>query len=229
MDFVLSGHLGIVSDYGMLMRDVSTRGPRYRSPTKPPAFHLLEDVASLAAYTTQRGKLDGLGDDIHDLLRSYPTVQQLGIVIPNRLHMYGPRNAALQKANLEKQRVQILARDYSAEMDLQFQTGGDYPKNPNTATYRRIKEALLIGEVDWAIELRRRALEGLSDADKKKKSASMKASIRQSEPMDAFGIRNKVQKANFRKWVLDRFGEAEATRLMNVQNRYLRTANEAGF
>ena len=223
MDFVMSGHGGIVSDYGMLTRDIATRGPRYRSPLSPPSFAIATDLASLIASRVQRGHAyEGLHHDIIDLLNKFPTTQQAGVGL-NRFHIFGHDAAARQSARREVRNLRILARDYAEEFDLEFRAyNGLGTKNPNME-YREMKEALSIGDLDEANRIKNNLLDGLDGMEKKKMLQSIKGSVRQSQPLMGYGITSKEKQGEFMLWLRKRNPEAAAG-LLEVQNRYHRTA-----
>ena len=178
-----------------------------------------------------RGSLtEGLGDDLKELVMGFPTVQQVstfpvvwsGLVIKtDASHFLAKRKRATHLAHL--------ARDFAGEYDLEFPTGGSFMKNPRTAKYRRLKEALLVGDVDEARKLKDRMLEGLQGTKRKQRLTGIRNSVRQNQPLDAFGVSSKKEKNEFKRWLTRRRGPAKAAELMQVQNEYVRSARVVGL
>jgi hypothetical protein len=242
MDSAMSGALGISSDYAMLTRDMATRGPRYKSPFKPPSFKIAEDTIGLISNRVQRGwdglKGEGLGDDVLDYLSSFPTFQQAGVLatragVPSLIDSvpvveWAVRDnpSARLKNSFDSQRLRNLIRDYSGEMNLNIRYGGQHPLNENSYDYRRMKNSLSAGDLNAATKVKRSLLtEGES---RKMQLRAMKQSVRQSQPLNAYGVKSDVERKNFVKWLRRRLGNAEATELLEVQRRYVRTAKLAG-
>ena len=242
MDSAMSGALGISSDYAMLTRDLATRGPRYKSPFKPPSFKIAEDTIGLVSNRVQRGwdglKGEGLGDDVLDYLSTFPTFQQTGVLatrtgilpladsIPGVEYAVRDNPSARLGNSFDVQRLRGLARDYSGEMNLDIRYGGQHPKNENTFNYRRMRNSLSAGDVEAARAVRKNLLtEGVNA---KLQLRALKQSVRQSQPLNAYGVKSDVERKNFVKWLRGRLGSAEATRLLEVQRRYIRTAKLAG-
>lgn len=243
MDSATSGALGIASDYAMLTRDLATRGVRYRSPFEPPSFKIARDTMALITNRVQRGwdglKGEGLGDDIMDYLSKYPTIQQAGVLatrigatsgldsVPVLEYAVRDNPHARMGNSYAVQELRNLIRDYSGEMNLNVRYGGQHPLNENSWDYRRIRNSLSAGDLSEALKMKRNLLtEGES---KRLQLRALKQSVRQSQPLNAYGVKSDVERKNFVKWLRRRVGSAEATQLLEVQRRYVRTAKQAGL
>jgi hypothetical protein len=233
MDMVMSGHLGVVSDYSMLTRDVATRGPRWRSPLEPPSFHIATDVIGLVTKRWQRGAwIEGLGDDLLDLFNTFPTFQQTKVFGTRLIGLKPGEDFDFVKEQRARKQVQVMrnyARDFAGEYDLQFSTGGGDAVNPNTTEYRAIREALQIGDAAEAARIKKVMLEGLRGEERRKMLSAIRGSVRGNQPLDAFGVTSDKKKKEFKRWLVKRRGKAKAAELMDIQNRYLRSAKRAGL
>ena len=187
----------------------------------------------MVASRFQRGwgglAMEGLGHDIEDMLILFPTIQQGRRLV----HGFTPAEFGLgyeEKARAKRSvnELKNYAKNYSDENNLEYGGFGGGGKNENTAEYRNIQEALLIGDKDEVVKIKKGLLEGLSSAEKKKTLANLKQSIRGRQPLDAYGVESEKERKRFLRWLKKRAGSAKARELLQVQNRYLRTAKRAG-
>lgn len=234
VDMILDGGLGIVTDYGQLFKDMSTRGWRYKNPMEPPSIKFGKDIMGLVTSRVQRGHLwEGLPDDIGDFVRTIPLARTASASGSQVLDLIGADTdwVETQRAYGQRARLKVMVRRYVDEHGLDAgrpMFSGGLSKSPNTAIYDAMEEALLIGDFKEAREQKKLLLADVPAKDRDKLLKNLKASVRGRQPLTAKGVEKDETRERFKRWLKTRRPDT-VNELLEVQRRYRIAAMRAGL
>ena len=228
-NFVFTGATGFFGDYGMMIAEQAglDRGPRWKDPFGPPLFNLAEDTIGAGRGFIEKGAtLQALGQELEGFVRGIPPIQQgMGVIKggPIRRAM-GIQTFETYEARRDLIRTRVLARRYGQDsgLDVESRFQGVFKADKFSAGKTALKDALLTGDIEAAVEAKTDLLEkGLS-------LKSIKATVRSGQPV-RIGMQTKddVQK-DFMRWMY-KTNPSEVDRVQRVQSRYNYTARAIGL
>lgn len=236
-DIIMSGSLGIWGgpvEAGVSIKDQS----RLKNPAEPPGGAGIRAAVDLVISGVQQHTLTG--DDTKQFLQSFvPGI--VGVTDATRnLSEHLPDSAVTKKL-----RDWIEAPKYEAENDQRTlrnaterwaksigkdsQGGGGGKKTPNTPVYRGIRDALLIGDVAKAKQLRATFLRQFSGSKRQQAERNLSESIRGQQPFRSGNYTSEENQKNFYRWAKRNLSQSDLEQVVRVQARYERAAKAAGM
>jgi hypothetical protein len=225
-DLVLTGGLGLIGDYGMMLHENITRGPRWRDPLKPPLFNAVSDLRQMVTSLAQQGASPSvIGREIANWFSRIPPIAQVTDFalesVPRRI---SPSIVPLHTAKRDAAFVRTLARRFGEEhgYDVESKNTGAFAKDEYTERRIQLYEALLIGDIDTARKLKKDLLEdGVS-------KTGLKTSVRNRQPIKV-GLKSAPKmRREFLRWAKQRIpGGYE--RIKKIQKTYELSARRLGL
>lgn len=232
-DITYAGTLGYVSDVIGLLKDVTTQ-QRVKNPLDPAGAETPNQLIKFITkpfYTKEPYTVD----DIDHFLTSVSAT-----------YRYGSKFAKEQAGNIGiewdaaelKRAVDDRNMLRTATRRFQESVGADvknlisqpeYVESEYTAEYRKIKDALLIGDVFAARDSALAFAKDLPEESRGKAWSRVSGSIHGSQPLKVGYSTSRKIKEEFIEWARRNLPEDEFNRMMIVQDRYMATAADAGL
>lgn len=222
-DIIMAGTLGIIGQPLDIMKAAKDQS-RFKNPLDPPSAAGVKAFVSLAQRAvdqdgtlTKKDWLDAASSvargpkNVSDIAR-----HQLGeSLYEGQNDQRTLRNAALRWAKETKE-------------DAPIRGGGkDFRKSPTAPAYEAVNEALLAGN---AAAARNAADKFIEEAkDKAKARTAVKSSVRARQPFRAGNLTSDAQRNEFMRWAEKNLSAADLEQIKRVQERYEKTASDAGL
>lgn len=229
-DVIFAGTFGALTDYGALLKDAATRN-RFKNPIEPPAVSILKEAGALAYKQAQQGTLTH-----EDYERFFGAVVS-GYRVTSRMVYHfadwlgaGWERARLERADSDRRFVRNAGYRFADELGMdESPYRGDWLPNvtPRTPIYARIEDALLLGDAFKANRLAAEYLAGVPAANFREARTALLSSVRARQPVKPGGSTGRHLQEVFLEWARRRLSDAEYRRLVDVQSRYLETAEKA--
>lgn len=233
-DAIYAGGAGVAGDWYMLTKDATQRA-RGKNPLEPPSLSGLKNLVDLGTTATQQGKLT-----VADLYRwvqsEFPLVNYGGAAAMKLANKTGIEwdAANLQQTRQDQSEIKALAQRWADERGIErpAKGGATFTKTPLSPVYNALQEALLLGDVDAAKQVRADAVAGATTAaEKTKLLRQLAASAGARRPLRLGGLTADVQRgfrSDFRGWLQQRRPDL-APVLDEMDTRYVATAHAAGL
>ena len=227
-DVIMTGGIGVVGDYSMMLHETFTRGPRWRDPLKPPVVNLMANVRDTALGIVQQGGDPAavLREGKRFMMGIPPVNQAYGLVAggARRINPESTRFVSVHSAMRDRAYVRNLTRRFGEEMgyDVESNFYGSFARDEYTEDKKQLREALLIGDVDSAREI---AMGLIKDGVTLQ---GLKQSVGLFQPI-AVGRQSKPEiKMQFLRWA-KKNTPSGYERIRNTQRTYELTARRLGL
>lgn len=234
-DTIYAGGAGLLGDWYELTKNVADR-LRGKNPLEPPAFGTLRNLWENGLVPAlQQGRLTL--QDLHRLfVTELPFVNYgaaAGLKVA-RQATDGWAAANLQEIRRDLREIGGLTERFAEEVQFEVRQakGGQYPRSPNTPDYNALRDALQLGDVGAAKEVRDRLL-GAADSPEERRRAmlGLKLTVSARRPLKIGGVdadTRREYRQTFKAW-LERRRPELVGRLTELDERYLATAAAVGL
>lgn len=229
-DAIFAGTFGAISDYAGLLKDAATRS-RFRNPIEPPAASILKEAGTLAYKLARQGQLtrEDYERFFGSVVSAYRVGSRMAYNFADKVEADWDR-AKLERADRDRLFVRRAGSRFADESGLEenpYQPGALPSVTERTPVYSRIEDALMIGDALEAQRLAEEYLAEVEPAKVKRLQKGLEASIRGRQPVRPGGSTGSELQGAFLDWAGRRLSDAEFSRIVDVQSRFLETAVNA--
>ena len=227
-DIVYAGTLGTVADIsGNLIK--FTGGERFKSPLDPAGYAVIGNTFEIAEKLIVAGRAPTF-KDAHDYLRQLAALYRnlyyvSGQLAPDTFDSFKMSQAEADRALLRGAASRFAEESgYEKKYPAEGQVESKY-----SFMYNRVKDQLLIGNVEQA---RRSAIEAANEMPediKDKAWTRVSQSIKSSQPMKIDSLSRREVQDEFFQWAKENLDTESVERIARIQNRYMETAIKAGL
>jgi len=229
-DVIFAGTFGALTDYGALLKDAATRN-RFKNPIEPPAVSILKEAGALTYKLAQQGTLthEDYERFFGAVVSGYRVTSRMVYHFADRLGAEWER-ARLERAENDRRFVRNAGYRFAYEVGVdESPYRSDWLPNvtPRTPIYARVEDALLLGDAFKANRLAAEYLASVPTANFRDARTALVSSVRSRQPVKPGGSTGHDMQEVFMEWARRRLSDAEYRRLVDVQTRYLETAERA--
>ena len=243
-DVMIGGMVGILSQPIDMVKSW-VGGARFKNPLEPPASAVPKAIVEVLRSWYERGMphdmedaVAGGGKDLWMAMRSLlpgvgqgtDTIKNLAAPLAEEAGWIKSAEAKRAVMNLRKA-SQRFAREHGMEGGGGFD--GRFAKRPQTASYDRIQDALLIGDIAEAqraiAAYEMRFANGPDYKQNKKAMTALRLSMNARQPVKVGSSRTEEVKKDFMEWASDHVSPERFAEFLEVQRNYEDTARALGL
>ena len=231
-NIMTAGSLGFFANYAQFAKDWQDQ-QRVKNPFSPPGLSSVDAVIDIFNRLRDQGKLTArdLDEIAEGTLSFYRANKRIALAGMDSIGVDARevRRFAVQRDIRE---VREYGRRYSEAMEIEFKqrtAPGKVVRTPMTPTNKAIADALQQGDSVRARLLIRDAKEGLTVKDKQKVMASIRAAVRNRQPIQIGGNAPSQQELQaFMRWSRQNLPAEKYQMIRQLDRQYKRAAARAG-
>lgn len=225
------GALGFFGNYIQFASDTLDQ-QRVKNPLDPPGLASIDAAVEITRRIIEQGTLTSkdVDDVVNKTFSLYRGYKKLGL---RGLEVVG---ADIDASNLQAVRRDIgyirqTARRYAEEAGIEAKqtSQGRFAKTPRSPVNTAVSEAILLGDSARAKLIAQQAMVGLTSAEKESYRASLRAAVRNRQPIMIAGSPSQAEREAFLKWARKNVSPANYQRILQMDAEYRRTAIRAGI
>jgi len=214
---------GFFGNYIQMGRDVGSQ-QRVKDPMSPPGLAPIKIVKEALQRLLEQGKLTARDIDelANQAVAMYRSNKRMAASAANALDLE-IREFQLEQARRDSLYVRKVARWYAADAQLEGKVSfqGRFGKSPTTPSNRKIYEAIILGEVDRALELAEQEYDATEDKEEwQRRRTSILSALRTRHPANINQIRNKEDREEFLAWMEQRLPKGKQQKILNLVDTY---------
>jgi len=204
-DAVYAGGFGIIGDWASNMESVVSRG-RAKSPLDPPSIGPFVNIWNnliMRGWQQERLTMRDLNDFV---LGEYPNYNYVTSLLKENAGPYSEqlvgewKAAKIHAAKKDVAEIRRAGNRWAKELGEDLPpVGGKYPRTPNSPYYDRMQEALLIGDVDEAMNIKAEFIE--ASGDEQKAIRQLRSSVKGRQPIKVGGMAKEISQGDFEEWI----------------------------
>lgn len=232
-NLIASGVLGFFGNYAQMAKDFQDQ-ERVKNPFEPPGVASLNAFVEFYRRGIDQGKLTARDFDeiLEANLSFYRATKRMGLASMDAIGA-DFREVKRFAAQKEIREIREYGRRYSESMDMEFKrrtAPGTFAATPMTPVNKAVADALLLGDAARARVIFNRALRGMSPAERQKAMASVRAAVRNRQPIQVAGSSpNQEERKAFLLWARKTLPREKYQLILRVDRRYRMAARRAGF
>ena len=232
-NIMTAGSLGFFANYVQFAKDWQDQ-QRVKNPLNPPGLASIEAVIDVLNRLFDQKKLTARDlDEIAETTMSfYRANKRIGLAAMDSIgaDYKEVKRFAAQK---EIREVREYGRRYSEAMEIEFKqrtAPGKVVRTPMTPTNKAITDALQQGDAGRARTLVREAMKGVPIKEREKILASIRASVRNRQPIQVGGNAPSQQELQaFLRWSRQNLPKEKYQMIIRADRRYKMAAMRAGI
>lgn len=231
-NIMTAGSLGFFANYAQFAKDWQDQ-QRVKNPFSPPGLASVDAVIDVFNRLRDQGKLTArdLDEIAETTLSFYRANKRIGLAAMDAMGS-DAREVRRFAAQKEIREVREYGRRYSEAMDIEFKqrtAPGTIARTPMTPVNKAITDALQQGDAARARLLVREAIRGLRGEERDRVEASIRASVRNRQPIQIGGSAPSQQELQaFMRWSRQNLPAEKYQMIRRADMRYRRAASRAG-
>lgn len=231
-NIMTAGSLGFFANYAQFAKDWQDQ-QRVKNPFSPPGLASVDAVIDVFNRLRDQGKLTARDlDEIAETTVSFYRAGKRTTLAAMDTMGSDAREVRRFAAQKEIREVQEYGRRYSEAMDIEFKqrtAPGTIARTPMTPVNKAITDALQQGDAARARLLVREAVRGLRGEERDRVEASIRASVRNRQPIQIGGSAPSQQELQaFMRWSRQNLPAEKYQMIRRADMRYRRAASRAG-
>jgi hypothetical protein len=228
-----AGSLGFFANYAQFAKDWQDQ-QRVKNPFSPPGLASVDAVIDVFNRLRDQGKLTArdLDEIAETTLSFYRANKRIGLAAMDAMGS-DAREVRRFAAQKEIREVREYGRRYSEAMEIEFKqhtAPGAVVRTPMTPVNKAITDALQQGDAARARLLVRKAVSGLRGEERDRVEASIRASVRNRQPIQIGGSAPSQQELQaFMRWSRQNLPAEKYQMIRRADMRYRRAASRAGM
>jgi hypothetical protein len=228
-----AGSLGFFANYAQFAKDWQDQ-QRVKNPFSPPGLASVDAVIDVFNRLRDQGKLTArdLDEIAETTLSFYRANKRIGLAAMDAMGS-DAREVRRFAAQKEIREVREYGRRYSEAMEIEFKqrtAPGAVVRTPMTQVNKAITDALQQGDAARARLLVRKAVSGLRGEERDRVEASIRASVRNRQPIQIGGSAPSQQELQaFMRWSRQNLPAEKYQMIRRADMRYRRAASRAGM
>jgi hypothetical protein len=231
-NIMAAGSLGFFANYAQFAMDWQDQ-QRVKNPFSPPGLASVDAVIDVFNRLRDQEKLTArdLDEIAETTLSFYRANKRIGLAALDAIGA-DYREVKRFAAQKEIREVREYGRRYSEDMDIEFKrrtSPGAPIRTPMTPANKAISDALQQGDAARARLLIRQVMKGLNAKEREKAMASIRASVRNRQPIQIGGSAPSQQELQaFMKWSRQNLPAEKHQMIRRADRRYRMAAMRAG-
>jgi len=222
---------GFFGNYIQMARDVADQ-QRVKNPFEPPGLAPIDAGVELVRRGLEQGTLHAADfEQIAERNISIYRASKRGMAALGRQAGVEADFVQLEQARRDLQYVRKAARRFADEsgIDATRTATGRFGLTENTATNRKIVNALLIGNGAQAREIIREEMRNTPEEERRARLQSIRSTVRARQPVQLGGPASEEEVQLFRRWAAEKLPPSRAAMVEEVIVRYERAQHQAGL
>ena len=232
-NIMTAGSLGFFANYAQFAKDWQDQ-QRVKNPFSPPGLASVDAVIDVFNRLRDQKKITArdLDEIAETTLSFYRANKRIGLAAMDAMGS-DAREVRRFAAQKEIREVREYGRRYSEAMDIEFKqrtAPGAVVRTPMTPVNKAITDALQQGDAARARLLVREAVRGLRGEERDRVEASIRASVRNRQPIQIGGSAPSQQELQaFMRWSRQNLPAEKYQMIRRADMRYRRAAARAGM
>lgn len=222
---------GFFGNYIQMGLDVADQ-QRVKNPFEPPGLAPIDSVVELVRRYLEQGRLHATDlDQVVERNLSIYRTSKRGLAAVGRQAGVESDFVALEQVRRDLQYVRKAARRFADEtgIDATRTATGRFGLSENTATNRKIVDALLIGNGAQAREIIREELRNTPPEERQARLQSIRSTVRARQPVQLGGPASEAEVLAFRRWAKKKLPPSRAELVERMIVDYERAKRQAGL
>jgi hypothetical protein len=232
-NIMTAGSLGFFANYAQFAKDWQDQ-QRVKNPFSPPGLASVDAVIDVFNRLRDQKKMTArdLDEIAETTLSFYRANKRIGLAAMDAIGS-DAREVRRFAAQKEIREVREYGRRYSEAMEIEFKqrtAPGAVVRTPMTPVNKAITDALQQGDAARARLLVRKAVSGLRGEERDRVEASIRASVRNRQPIQIGGSAPSQQELQaFMRWSRQNLPAEKYQMIRRADMRYRRAASRAGM